>query len=153
MENKNNTSDTILSLMISHHALLEALFVSFRDEARDKTPSAEATLSELIWETKKHFFAEENAIFNFPPLKIIKVWDIIKQLEKEHVIMLESLQNFSDNLKNIKSEEIEDFHDLLESHRKIEELNLYPRLDKGMRENEKKQIISRINEIPIAKNK
>jgi len=149
MENINNTSDTILSLMISHHALLETLFASFNDEAKAKAPSAEATLSELMWEMKKHFFAEESAIFDLPPMKIMGVWEIIKQLKKEHIIMIESLQGFYDNLKDVKNEEIDGFHDLLERHRKIEELNLYPRLDEGMKEEQRRQIITRINQIPI----
>jgi len=129
--------DTILNLMISHHAFLEVLFTSFKDEAKSKTERARSTLSELTWEMKKHFFAEESAIFDFPPLKIAGVWVIIEQLKKEHVIMLESLQNFSDNLNNIKDGEIEDFYNLLESHRKIEELNLYPKLDSDLQSTDK----------------
>lgn len=143
--------DTILNLMVSHHALLEVLFVSFLDEAKDKSKTAEVSLSELTWEMQKHFFAEENAIFNFPPLKIIGVWEIIKQLEKEHAIMLEQLKGFSENLNNIKDEDVNKFHALMESHRKIEELNLYPRLDSGLQEDQKRKIISRISEIPIKK--
>jgi hypothetical protein len=141
-------ADTILDLMISHHALLELLFESFRDEAKNKGGKAEVDLSELTWEMKKHFFAEEGAIFDFPPLKIMNVWPIVEQLKKEHIVMLEMLQNFSDNLENIKEVEIEDFHNLLESHRKIEELNLYPKMDKEIPPEQKSQIISRVNQIP-----
>jgi hemerythrin superfamily protein len=141
--------DTILSLMINHHSLLEVLFESFKDESQHKTPTTGTTLSEFMWEMKKHFFAEESAIFDLPPLKIVGVWEIIKQLKKEHVIMLENLQSFSDNLESIKEEDINNFHDLLENHRKIEELNLYPKLDENMLEAQKTQIISRINEIPM----
>ena len=143
--------ETILNLMINHHALLEVLFVSFKDEVKDKTKIAESTLSELTWEMKKHFFAEEAAIFDFPPLKIIGVWTIVEQLKKEHVLMLEDLKYFSDNLSDLSESKVDDFYSLLENHRKIEEINLYPRLDSGLQPLQRQQIIGRISEIPINK--
>jgi len=141
----------ILNIMVSHHNLLEILFASFRDEVKTNSQRTERSLSELIWETKKHFFAEENAIFNFPPLKIIGVWEIVKHLKGEHVIMLEKLQNFLDNFEDIKDQDMDDFHNILENHRKIEEADLYPKLDEGMTASQKTQIILRLNEIPIKK--
>ena len=141
-------ADTILNLMIGHHALLEVLFETFEAEAKSKGGRAEATLSELTWEMKKHFFAEEGAIFDFPPLKIMNVWPVVEHLKKEHIVMLEMLQNISDNLENLTESEIEDFHKLLESHRKIEELNLYPKIDKELAPEQKSQIIARVNQMP-----
>lgn len=139
----------ILDLMVAHHALLEALFASFKDEAKDKSSKASASLSELTWEMQKHFFSEESAIFNYPQLRTMGVSVVVNQLKKEHEKMLSDLQNFSENLPNIGDEEIESFHNLLESHRKIEELNLYPRLDKDLQDSQKRQIVARINEIPM----
>jgi hemerythrin superfamily protein len=144
--------DTILNLMVNHHALIETMFVSFRDEAREKFPRAGASLSELSWEMKKHFFAEENAIFDFFPLKSMDIFRIINQLKEEHISMLNYLKKFSDNLARISEEDIEDFYKLLKDHRETEEKKLYPKLDKEMREDQKMQILSRINEIPITRN-
>jgi len=143
--------DTILNLMVSHHALLETIFVLFRDEAKEKSKRAEATLSELLWEVRKHFFTEENAIFDFFPLRSMNVFTMINHLKDEHLVMLDSLKKFSDNLPEITDEEIEKFYNLLESHREIEEKELYPKLDKELREEQKRQVIDRINEIPIHK--
>lgn len=143
--------ETILNIMVAHHALLESFFGIFATEAKKKSLRASEYLTELVWEMKKHFFAEESAIFDFPPLKIMGVWEIVKQLKKEHVIMLEDLREFLENPEAIKDEAVNDFHSLLENHRKIEELNLYPRLDSGMQEDQKRLVISRINEIPINK--
>lgn len=143
--------ENILNLMVAHHALLESLFVTFRDEFKTGSRRADSTLSELLWEMEKHFFAEENAIFNFPPLKIMGVWEIVKHLKGEHIIMLEKLHDFSENPENIKDTNIEDFHNILENHRKTEEIDLYPKLDAGMTTSQKEQIISRLNEIPIKK--
>lgn len=144
--------DTILNLMLNHHALLWALFTLFRDEAKEKSPRAFATLSELAWETKKHFFAEENAIFDFLPMKNYGVLEIINVLKDQHIKILNDLKKFSDNFAELTDEEIGEFYKLLESHRKIEELNLYPKLDKELRDEQKRQVITRINEIPISKN-
>ncbi|MEK7658778.1 MAG: hemerythrin domain-containing protein [Patescibacteria group bacterium] len=141
--------NSILNLMISHHALIDALFSLFRDEVREKSPRARASLSELDWELKKHWFAEENAIFNFLPLKNIEIWKTINHLKDEHLTMLNDLKKFSESLLEIKGNEIENFYKLLEDHRATEEKDLYPKLDKELREEQKAQIISRINEIPI----
>lgn len=141
--------DTILNLMISHHALIDALFSLFRDEVKEKSPRARASLAELEWELKKHWFAEENAIFDFLPLKNIEIWKTINHLKDEHLTMLNDLKKFAESLLEIKADEIENFYKLLEDHRATEEKDLYPKLDKELRDEQKAQIISRINEIPI----
>ena len=145
--------DTILNLMISHHALLSALFVLFRDEAKEKSQGADSSLFELTWETKKHFFVEENAIFNLPQIKEMKVFNIIKQLESEHVIALEYLKKFHESFPEINEEEMEKFVSLMQGHSKMEEEELYPRLDEELKEEQKKQIIDQINEVPVKSNK
>jgi hemerythrin-like domain-containing protein len=143
--------DTILNLMINHHALIESMFSLFRDEAKEKSPKTNVSLSELTWEIKKHFFTEENAIFNIPlvQLKDIGVFEMINQLKNEHVVMLNTLKFFSEKPSNVNDNDMEEFSNLLESHRKLEEKELYPRLDKELQDNQKGQIISRIDEIPI----
>ena len=145
--------ETILSLMLNHHALIETMFAVFRDDAKAKSKRTSASLSELTWEMQKHFFVEESAIFNIPlmQLKEIGVFTIITQLRKEHVIMLKSLKYFADNLETTTGDDIEEFFNLLDNHRKIEEINLYPRLDKQLLANQKENIIERIDEIPITK--
>ena len=142
-------NDNILNLMVNHHALLEALFVLFRDEAKEKSPRTGATLGEFAWETKKHFFAEESAIFDYLPMESYGMLEVINQLKDEHIEMLSQLKKFAANLDELKDEDVESFSKLLEAHRKIEEINLYPKLDKELRDGQKVQIISRINEIPI----
>lgn len=144
--------DTILNLMIAHHALLETMFALFRDEAREKSSKTGASLSELTWETRKHFFIEENAIFDYLPLKSMDVLKTINQLKDEHIVMLDNLKNFSATLPEVKNEELESFHNLLESHRTVEEKDLYPRLDKELAMIQKRKIVSRIEQIPISNN-
>ena len=144
--------NSILTLMVSHHALLEALFFPFRDEARDNSKRAEASLSELVWEIRKHFFIEESAIFDFIPLKTMKIFETMNHLRDEHLMMLIDLKRFSENFSEIKSEDIENFYKLLMHHREMEEKELYPQLDKELNDEQKRHIIHRINEIPVTKN-
>jgi len=141
---KNN----LLNLMVGHHALLEALFALFDDEIREKSPHAVKSLAELEWEIQKHFFVEENAIFNLPQIKAIKVYDMVLHLKAEHTEMLGYLRKFSENFSEIKSEDIEKLAGLLATHREMEEKELYPKLDKELPEEQKRQAILRINEFP-----
>ena len=144
--------DTILGLMVSHHALIEVLFSLFKNEAAAKSSKAADSLSDLTWEVKKHFFIEESAIFDFLPVKTMDLFKTVNHLKEEHTDMLSSLKNFSDNLAGIKDYEFESFHTLLEEHRETEEKILYPRLDKEMEDDQKRQIIHRINEVPVIVN-
>jgi iron-sulfur cluster repair protein YtfE (RIC family) len=143
--------DNILKLMVAHHALLNVLFELFKVEAKEKSSRVQASLSELAWETKKHFFAEENAVFDFIIMENYGVLEVINQLKDEHIEMLNQLKKFSEKVPEISDEELEKFHALLESHREVEEKNLYPKLDKEMRPEQKQQIVARINEIPLTK--
>ena len=143
--------DNILTLMVAHHALLDALFALFRDQIKDGAPNAKSSVAELRWETRKHFFVEENAIFDFVTMESYGVLSTINQLKDEHVTMLNDLKTFLEKFPAIKSDELENFHSLLESHRKLEEENLYPKLDKELSQDQKKEIVKRINEIPLTK--
>lgn len=142
--------NSLSNIMVAHHALLETMFVLFEDEAKDKSSRTAVTLSELTWEIRKHFFTEESAIFDFLPMENYGVLETINRLKDEHIEMLNDLKKFSENLPEITDQDVQKFSNLLEGHRKIEETDLYPKLDKEMREEQKKQVISRINEIPIS---
>jgi hemerythrin-like domain-containing protein len=141
--------DNLSGLMISHHALIGMLFTLLKEELREKSQTAGSTFSELVWEIKKHFFTEENAIFDYLPLRGVDIFKTINHLRDEHLAMLNILKNFSDNFPKITNEQIEEFSNLLETHREVEEQILYPKLDKEIREEQKEEIISRINEITI----
>ncbi|MCX6720329.1 MAG: hemerythrin domain-containing protein [Candidatus Staskawiczbacteria bacterium] len=144
-------TDNILGLMVAHHKFLEALFATFKEKVDSKNADALAILVNLRWEVKKHFFAEESSIFDLPQIKAMGLLTVVTQLKAEHDTMLEELESFENNFEAVNIISLENFHNLLESHRKIEELNLYPRLDKEISIGQKAQIILHINEIPIIK--
>ena len=139
--------------MLAHHALIDALFTTFVNEAKDKSPRTAAALAEFSWELRKHLFAEENAIFDFIPLKDFGVFETISHLKDEHLAMLIDLKKIADNLPEVNEKDVEDFGKLLDHHREMEDKELYPKLDKELREEQKRQIIRRLKEIPVTNSK
>ena len=146
MENNN-----ILEIMVTQHALLEVLFTAFKNEINGNLERGKSFLSEFKWESKKHFFIEEEAIFNFLPWSDPEISEMIKRIKNEHGIMADRLQNISKNLANISEIEMEGFYRLLENHRKFEEQDLYPVLDTRLTDAQKRQIIFRVNQITLNK--
>lgn len=143
--------DSILKLMVAHHALLNAQFMLFRDSIKEKSPKVADFLSELKWETKKHFFVEENVIFKSEDIATEGFSATVNHLEEEHKEMLAKLDEFGADLASVASEALEDFHKILEKHRYVEEHDLYPKLDTNMPADEKERIVKRINEVPISR--
>ena len=137
---KNN----ILNLMVDQHALLEALFFVFKD---DKT---ENSLNEFSWELRKHFFVEEEVIFNFLAWNDSSISDVIKQLKEEHIEMLNLVAKMKENLA-IAEKQTENFYNILKGHREMEEKELYPVLDTRLTDGQKEQIVDRINQVLIKK--
>ena len=144
--------NSILSLMVTQHALLEVLFLAAKDEVKNNPERAKSFLSEFSWEIKKHFFVEEGAIFVFSPEQDPEISETIKRLKYEHILMLDKLGKMQDNLSSASDKDLEDFSELLVHHREEEEKTLYPALDQKLSGRQKELIASHINEIPI-KNK
>jgi len=137
----------ILDLMVIQHGLLESLFSTFKSEIKTDSKKARETLSEFSWELKKHFFAEEQVIFNFMSWKEPGISAIIDQLKKEHSMMLDGAEKISAAEDFMGQEIVESFAELLKSHRGIEEKDLYPKLDSALSDVQKEQIINRVTQI------
>jgi len=143
--------NSILDVMVNQHALLETLFSAFKDEVKENLEEAKPFLSELVWESRKHFLVEEGAIFDYLPWSDPEISGMIDHIKKEHVIMIDRLGKMQKNLSAIEGEEVEIFGRLLTGHRKFEEERLYPVLDKRLTSGQREVIIKRADEIPIKK--
>lgn len=139
--------ENILNLMVMQHGMLESLFSVFQLELKNDQEKAKQSLSEFSWELKKHFFIEESVIFNFMAWKESAITTVIDQLKKEHSIMLEMVEKMSNEFPLMAEQNAEPFLKLLQSHRGVEEKNLYPRLDADLSDPQKDQIIKRANQI------
>ena len=143
--------NNILSLMVDQHGLIEALFFIFKDEAKEKTERVKNSFSEFSWELRKHFFVEEGVIFDYLPWRDPFISETIERLKDEHIEMLNQLSKMAEDLLKVEDEQIESFYNLLKSHREMEEINLYPALDKRLTVAQKEQVIKKIDEIPFKK--
>lgn len=141
-------SKKILDLMVEQHALLDTLFMAFKSALAVNEQSARESFDELFKETKRHFFIEEQAIFNLLPWKKPEVLEMVNGLKKEHVILMGQLEQVEKDLNAIKNIEA-DYTAILKRHVAIEEKMLYPMLDQKLNDQEKTLIVSRINELPI----
>lgn len=137
--------NNILNLMLDQHALIEALFFVFKD---DKT---EKSLGDFSWEIRKHFFIEENAIFDFLAWNDPSIAGTIRRLKGEHVEMINMLAKMAYALPKTSVKDLESFYDLLKGHREMEENELYPVLDKRLSDAQKEQVVNRINQVVIRK--
>ncbi|MCK9352217.1 MAG: hemerythrin domain-containing protein [Candidatus Paceibacterota bacterium] len=137
--------NSVLSLMVNHHALLEMLFFIAKDDAISKSDRAKETISAFRWEYEKHMFAEENVIFNFLQWNYPDVYQLTLRLTNEHESIRHLLDKIESELPNVSENDLTVLSSLLSGHRKDEETNLYPMVDKELPENQRKRIIERIN--------
>ncbi|MEK7503607.1 MAG: hemerythrin domain-containing protein [Patescibacteria group bacterium] len=143
--------NSILNLMIAHHALLETLLAVFKDEFKADSVAAATALDEFKWEWEKHVFGEEKVIFKFCGGGETTLCQVVHELVAEHILIQETLNAFENNLAIKTSADIDNFHKLITEHRETEEQTLYPGLDRELDEAQKEAIIARINQIPMKK--
>ena len=143
--------NSILNLMVAHHALLETLLVVFKDEFETNPVAAGAALDEFKWELEKHIFGEEKVIFKFCSVGETALCQLVQELVQEHELMLETLNDFRQNPATKTKADVEAFHNLIIEHRKGEEEILYPSLDRELDEAQRRAILEKINQIPMRK--
>jgi hemerythrin superfamily protein len=98
---------------------------------------------------EKHLFTEEKAIFTFyTPKDISEGYEMLPELTKQHNFIINQLNNWRNDVRNRKKiDGFYEFKKILINHKSFEENEVYPRLDKTLDDGQKKEIISRINEM------
>jgi len=136
---------TVSGLMLRHHTLIEVLVEYLENNFRSKIES----FDELKWELEKHIFTEEKGIFECCDSKDKETEEMIKRIIKEHKDMLNMLNKIENKLMTKESIGVAEFLELLKEHRIFEDEYLYPRLDRELNKEQKKEIIKRINEVHL----
>jgi len=144
-----NNKNTILDLMIGHHALLEVLLTVLKDNLEKGSGAIRESLDEFRWQLEKHVFVEERVIFEPCRVRGSDICEVIKHLVEEHDTMMKMLNNMRDDMTKKDAAGITAFQELLKEHREVEERKLYPKLDIDLDKFQKEGIIKRINEIPL----
>jgi hemerythrin superfamily protein len=139
----------ILSRMVKDHCKIEKLLDKLKEDLDKEFEILEKSFKKYEWELEKHLFVEEKAIFtSYSPENVSEGYKMLPEIKIQHNFILNKLYNWRNDVKNKKI--INDFYDFkkfLISHRKYEENEVYPKLDEELNDDQKKQIIDRINEI------
>jgi iron-sulfur cluster repair protein YtfE (RIC family) len=138
----------LLDLMIAHHALIETLFTVFRDSL-GKSEEVEKNLANFKQQAEKHFFIEESVNFRFVFSSQRELYEIVKELIKEHVEMLDIIRAIEKRLPTGGEVETNKLQDILRHHRQVEEEVLYPEMERTLSQYQKDTIIEEINKVSL----
>ena len=143
------SENDILTLMVKDHCRLEKLLDELEKKVDKDHPMMKETFYKFEWELEKHLFTEEKAIFTlYNPEDVSEGYKMLPELTKQHNYIVNMLDNWRKNIRNNKKlDGFYDFKKYLIKHREFEEKDVYPKLDLTLNDKQKKQIISRINEI------
>ena len=135
--------NSILELMIKDHKKI----VEILDEVeKNGYPNFDA-FCRFKWHLEKHIFIEEKAIFIYNHKGSDNEINKFEKLSKEHTVILDLLDKI---LKDSFPKGNINYHKLkhlLSNHKKFEENDIYPQLDKDISNFEKSKIINKILEI------
>lgn len=143
-------SFNILPLMINDHSKIEELIDKLDEVAKtDNYSNLVESFNKFEWELEKHIFTEEKAIFtDYNPENISEGYEMLPELTKQHNYIVNKLNNWRNDIKNHRNiEDVYGFKDFLERHRIFEEEKVYPKLDESLTEEQKSNIVAKINEI------
>jgi len=138
---------TITGLMIRHHVALDMMLKLFQERGEMNQTASENLLSDFKWELEKHIFAEERVVFKLCKTTDSEDCKIAAHLSEEHKEMLKLVDKINKDLKTGSNADASGLQKLLIGHRKIEEKDLYPKLDVTLNEKQKELTIQRVNEV------
>jgi len=142
-------SISILNLMIKDHKKINDLILKLDEKSKEDFESMKKAFRKFEWELEKHIFTEEKAIFtSYNPSNIVEGYKMLPELTKQHNYIVNTLNNWRDDIKkNRMIKDVYSFKEFLDNHRNFEEEKVYPKLDQGLTEDEKRHIVAKINEI------
>jgi len=142
-------STNILKLMIKDHCKIEDLLNNLEEKNNEDFDSMQKAFNKFEWELEKHIFTEEKAIFtSYNPDDIIDGYEMLPELTKQHNFIVNKINNWRKDVRNQRMiTDIYSFKVYLIRHKNFEEEKVYPKLDQSLSEDEKRNIIAKINEI------
>jgi len=142
-------SISILNLMIKDHKKINDLILKLDEKSKEDFESMKKAFRKFEWELEKHIFTEEKAIFtSYNPSNIVEGYKMLPELTKQHNYIVNTLNNWREDIKkNRMIKDVYSFKEFLDNHRNFEEEKVYPKLDQGLTEDEKRHIVAKINEI------
>jgi len=139
----------IFSLMIKDHCKIEELISKLEEKSKEDFESMKKAFNNFEWELEKHIFAEEKAIFtSYNPENVREGYKMLPELTSQHNYIINTLNNWRKEINNKRNlKDIYSFKEFLIKHRNFEEEKVYPKLEEALTDEEKRHIVSKINEI------
>lgn len=132
--------DEIKRIMVKSHKKLIRLLLDFKKNM-DKE-NKKSYFEKFRKEIEMHIYIEENNIFNIDFEEKDK--SLINELIKEHNLFLRLIELISGSLTKRSDIGISNLKSRLEAHHKVEEIKLYPVMDRKLSQEEKRKLISKI---------
>tara|TARA_Y100000310_G_scaffold319407_1_gene374631 strand:- start:158 stop:589 length:432 start_codon:yes stop_codon:yes gene_type:complete len=136
----------IEKLMLKEHRKLDKLL----DDVEKELDSYEKTKKNLDcfkWNMEKHFFTEEKVIFDsFVTMSGQQTSDTFNLLE-DHVRIMNLIKIIEKRLNKKIIPKLEYLRRIIKTHRDFEDEDFYPRLDRDLSSEQKKQVCDKIMEI------
>jgi hemerythrin len=141
-------SAVITDLMIKDHAAIIRLLNDVKKNLNEDRVKLMRFYDDFKWKLEKHFFTEEKAVFTmYEPSDVKTGYRMLPELINEHNTLLNKLDIMRKDLIMCRSIDFDGFTESLVKHKNFEEVNLYPKLDQTLNDEQKKIIINRIKEM------
>jgi hemerythrin-like domain-containing protein len=144
-----NGETSILKLMSRDHNKIEGLLNKLEEATKEDFESMVKAFNKFEWELEKHIFTEEKAIFtSYNPEDVIEGYKMLPELTKQHNYIINTLNNWRDDIRKKRTlSDVYSFKEFIIKHKDFEEQKVYPQLDEGLNEEQKRIIVTKINEI------
>lgn len=135
--------------MVNDHHRIENLVDKLEQSLDQDFDMIEKAFDTFEWQLQKHIFAEEKAIFTFyEPSDVQSGYKMLPMLTKQHNDILNRLETMKRDVQNGKTpEKVSEFKKVLMKHRNFEEIDVYPKLQETLTEEQKNKIIDKVKTI------
>ncbi len=138
---------SIKELMLEEHKKIENFLKKFQGSLKADNETLEKQFDEFKRELESHFTLEEKAIFDIYNNLIGEEVEDIFKLMQEHGNILGMIERMKKEIENREKPNVDDLKQNLIEHADFENQTFYPKLDKELSENQKQEIITKINEL------
>lgn len=144
-----NDLTSITRLMIKDHCKIEELINKLEEKTKEDFESMAKAFNKFEWELEKHIFTEEKAIFtSYNPEDVIEGYKMLPELTKQHNFIVNTLNNWREDIRKKRTlSDVYSFKEFIIKHKDFEEEKVYPQLDEGLTEEQKRHIVVKISEI------
>ena len=142
-------STNIVSIMVKDHRKIEQLLENFEASTNKDFKTMAKAFNDFEWELEKHIFVEEKAIYTqYAPEDIVRGYKMLPTLTKQHNYIVNKLDVWRKEIRNKrKITDVSNLKEFIIKHKNFEEKDVYPLMDEVLDENQKRQIVQKINEI------